>query len=249
MNKSRYPQRLDLIRDRAQGTAKEDVKELYQILTDEDKKAPFEARKIIQHDLGDIYTTKTILKHLPEECKEEAKVIAGKKSAEKRKEIFVTADGGEESVRSRRTEMDQNTLTDEEQEFSISSGNQGISYNKWSTDYKDNLFQQKQEKDVSPDCTNHLMYQKAQKRIEELDHDLDIIREEKIQLKEALEKQGIFLSASEIHTRTENFQIPKDCDFMSEHFKSAIEPIMAIQYLRSFVGKYQKIDFGFRVIE
>ena len=40
MNKSKYPQRLDLIRDRAQGTAKEDVQELYQILTDEDKKVP-----------------------------------------------------------------------------------------------------------------------------------------------------------------------------------------------------------------
>lgn len=51
---------------------------------------------------------------------------------------------------------------------------------------------------------------------------------------------------------TENtafFQVSKDCDFMKEHFKSRINPVDAIAYLQQFVGKFRKIDFGFRVIE
>jgi len=45
------------------------------------------------------------------------------------------------------------------------------------------------------------------------------------------------------------FQITKDCDFMNEHFKPRIKPLDAIDYLQQFVGKFRKIDFGFRVIE
>jgi hypothetical protein len=51
---------------------------------------------------------------------------------------------------------------------------------------------------------------------------------------------------------TENnafFQISKDCDFMNEHFKPRINPVDAIAYLQQFVGKFRKIDFGFKVIE
>lgn len=45
------------------------------------------------------------------------------------------------------------------------------------------------------------------------------------------------------------FQVSKNCDFVKEHFRPRIDPIEAIEYLQRFVGKYQKIDFAFRVVE
>jgi hypothetical protein len=45
------------------------------------------------------------------------------------------------------------------------------------------------------------------------------------------------------------FQVSKNCDFVKEHFRPRIDPIEAIEYLQRFVGKCQKIDFAFRVVE
>jgi hypothetical protein len=48
---------------------------------------------------------------------------------------------------------------------------------------------------------------------------------------------------------TNFFCISKDCNFGKEYFKSEIGVVDAIEYLRQFVGKFQKIDLGFRVVE
>jgi len=63
--------------------------------------------------------------------------------------------------------------------------------------------------------------------------------------------QGTSLSPSVAENvgNTALFQISKDCDFMNEHFKPRINPLDAIAYIQQFVGKFRKIDFGFRVIE
>jgi len=235
VTESRYHERLKLIKKRANRTAKKDIEELYKILTLEDKKEPIDARKIIERDLEDLYAAKTILDHLPVECKEEAKVIAGKKSAEKRKQIVLNANGSvvEEPVRPERTEMDHDNINGERR----------------FTDSNDELFKGTEAKIRSHNCTNHPMFVRAEKKIQELISDLEIVREEKTQLKEALEKQRNFLAANTIFAEEQVFQIRKACDFVSEHFKPGIEPIKAIQYIRNFVGKYQKLDLAFRVIE
>lgn len=78
---TRYPEELRTIRTRVDSTAAEDVTHLYKILTEEDKREPIEARKILEHDLGDLYSKRTILAYLPKECKEVDKVKAGKEGA------------------------------------------------------------------------------------------------------------------------------------------------------------------------
>jgi hypothetical protein len=72
--------------------------------------------------------------------------------------------------------------------------------------------------------------------------------EETIQIKGTVASKSLSISASE-NANIRLFQIPKDCDFINEHFKPRIKPLDAIVYLQHFVGKFRKIDFGFKVIE
>lgn len=84
---SEYKMRLAEILDEVKGRAKENIPELYHILTDKENYSPIEAKKKLEKDLGGRYAKDTILEFLPEECKDEIKVKAGQEGAAKKKEM------------------------------------------------------------------------------------------------------------------------------------------------------------------
>lgn len=99
------------------------------------------------------------------------------------------------------------------------------------------------------DCTNHPMYQRACKRIEELkvvDKKASSPGEGKILENRAITHDAI----SNQHVGNgDYFCISKVCDFVTEHFKPQIQLADAIEYLKQLHGLCRKIDLGFRVAE
>lgn len=89
--------------------------------------------------------------------------------------------------------------------------------------------------------SNGLAQQNAERRLQN--------NEQTNQIKVPAQGTSLSPSVTENVGNTVLFQISKDCDFMNEHFKPRINPLDAIAYLQQFVGKFRKIDFGFRVIE
>ena len=105
----------------------------------------------------------------------------------------------------------------------------------------------------SIDCSNHPMFQKACEKMERLkltfynknDKTASISRAE-----DDLENQSFSLCVPQKKPQDTNyFYVSKDSNFGKEHFKAEIEVVDAIEYLRQFVGKFQRIDLGFRVVE
>jgi hypothetical protein len=89
--------------------------------------------------------------------------------------------------------------------------------------------------------SNGLAQQNAERRRQD--------NEQTNQIKVPVQGTSLSPSVTENVGNTALFQISKDCDFINEHFKPRIKPLDAITYLQHFVGKFRKIDFGFKVIE
>ncbi|MGG6460269.1 MAG: hypothetical protein ACM3JQ_02465 [Candidatus Eiseniibacteriota bacterium] len=101
----------------------------------------------------------------------------------------------------------------------------------------------------SIDCTNHPMYQRACKKIEQLKKDPSS-KFDKIASSLGGKNQAIPHDTDGEHLENrDHFFISKDCDFVTEHFKPQIELADAIEYLKQLVGRCREIDFGLRVVE
>jgi len=107
----------------------------------------------------------------------------------------------------------------------------------------------------SIDCSNHPMFQKVCEKMERLKLTFYNKNDKTANISSAeddLENQNQSFSLCAPQKKpqdTNYFYVSKDSNFGKEHFKAEIEVVDAIEYLRQFVGKFQRIDLGFRVVE
>jgi hypothetical protein len=102
-------------RSKASSTAKEYVPKLYHILVDEEHKTAEDARDIVQRDLLEYWAKETVRKFIPQEVKDEQKVIAGKAGKKAQMETLLLTGGRKDSgtLKGKRSELE----TDPEKEY------------------------------------------------------------------------------------------------------------------------------------